>query len=64
MRKLWAATVHVLQHAALVIVGFVLIVVGLAMTFSIVFMVPGLFVLAIGAAIFVGAIWTHATAGP
>ena len=61
MRRLWAATVHVFQHAALVIVGFVLIVVGLAMTFSIVFMVPGLFVLAIGAALFIGGIWSHAT---
>jgi hypothetical protein len=34
------------------------------MTFSIVFLVPGLFVLAIGGAVFVGGIWMHATAGP
>ena len=48
----------------MVILGFVLIIVGLAMTFSIVFTVPGLFVVAIGAALFVGGIWAHATAGP
>jgi hypothetical protein len=48
----------------MIIVGFVLIVFGLAMTFSIVFMVPGMFVLAIGVAIVVGGIWAHATAGP
>jgi hypothetical protein len=64
MRRFWSATVHVFQHAAILFVGVVMIVVGLAMTFSIVFMVPGLFVLAIGAAIFVGGLWMHATAGP
>jgi hypothetical protein len=64
MRKLWNTTAHAFQHAVLVIGGVVLIVVGLAMTFSIVFLVPGLFVLAIGAAVFVGGIWMHATAGP
>ena len=64
MRRLWAVTLHVLQHTAIVILGFVLIILGLAMTFSIVFMVPGMFVLAIGAAIVVGGIWAHATAGP
>ena len=64
MRKLLGATVHVLQHAAFVIAGIVLIVVGLAMTFSVVFMLPGMFVLAIGVAIVVGAIFAHSVAGP
>jgi hypothetical protein len=64
MRRLWGRTLHVLQHAGIVIAGIVLIVVGLAMTFSIVFLLPGIFVLAIGVAIFVGGIFAHATAGP
>lgn len=64
VRRLWGVTVHVLQHAAVAIAGIVLIVVGLAMTFSIVFMLPGMFVLALGVCIVVGAIFAHATAGP
>lgn len=50
MRKALGATLHALQHTVAVILGFVLIIAGLAMTFSIVFMLPGMFVLAIGVA--------------
>ena len=64
VRRLWAATLHVLQHTVAVILGFVLIIAGLAMTFSIVFMVPGMFVPGIGVAIVVGGIWAHASGGP
>jgi hypothetical protein len=34
------------------------------MTFSLIFVVPGLFVLAIGVAVLMGAIFAHSTAGP
>ena len=63
-RKLWGTGVHILQHAAVVIAGVILIVLGMAMTFSLVFVVPGLFVLAIGVAVVVGAMFAHSVAGP
>jgi hypothetical protein len=63
-RNLWHTTVHVLQHTGAVIGGIALIVLGMAMTFSLIFAVPGLFVLAIGVAVVVGAVFAHATAGP
>lgn len=62
--KVWGTAVHVLQHTAVVIGGIVLIVLGLAMTFSLIFVVPGIFVLAIGVAVVVGAIFAHSVAGP
>ena len=52
---------HVLEHAATIIVGFVLTIIGLAMTFSLVFAVPGMFVLVIGLAIFVAGVFSHPT---
>ena len=63
-RSFWGSVVHVLQHTAVVLGGIVLVVLGTAMTFSLVFVVPGLFVLAIGVAVVVGAVYAHATAGP
>ena len=63
-RKLWGSSVHLLQHIGVVIGGIVLIVLGMAMTFSLIFVVPGLFVLAIGVAVLIGAIFAHSTAGP
>jgi hypothetical protein len=63
-RTLRGNVIHVLQHTGVVIVGIVLIVLGMAMTFSLIFVVPGLFVLAIGVAVLVGAVFAHATAGP
>ena len=63
-RKLWGTAVHILQHAGVVIAGIILIVLGMAMTFSLIFVVPGLFVLAIGVAVVVGAIFAHSVAGP
>ena len=63
-RNLWGKSVHLLQHTGMVIGGIILIVLGMAMTFSLIFVVPGLFVLAIGVAVLVGAIFAHATAGP
>ena len=63
-RTLWGKSVHLLQHTGMVIGGIVLIVLGMAMTFSLIFVVPGLFVLAIGVAVLIGAIFAHSTAGP
>lgn len=63
-RTFWGTGVHLLQHTAVVIGGIILIVLGMAMTFSLVFVVPGLFVLAIGVAVLIGAIFAHSTAGP
>lgn len=63
-RTWWGATVHLLQHTAVVIGGIILIVVGMAMTFSLIMVVPGVFVLAVGVAVVVGGIFAHSTAGP
>ncbi len=63
-RSFWGRVVHVLQHTGVVLAGIVLIVLGMAMTFSLIFVVPGLFILAIGVAVVVGAVFAHATAGP
>ena len=64
VRKLWGRTVHVLQHTAVVMAGFVLIVLGMAMTFSLILVLPGIIVLAVGVAIVVGGIFAHSVAGP
>jgi hypothetical protein len=50
---------HLLEHAAAIAFGLVLVVVGLAMTFSLVFAVPGVIVLVIGVAIVVGGFFAH-----
>ena len=58
------ATVHVLEHAATVIVGVALAVLGLGLTFTVVFTVPGIIVLAIGTGLIVAGIWAHQLGGP
>ena len=60
IRRLWACTLHLLEHALAVILGFALVILGLALTFSIVFVVPGIIVLALGVAIVVGGVFAHA----
>lgn len=62
IRSLWHSTLHLLEHALAVAFGAALVVLGLAMTFSLVFAAPGIFVLAIGAAIVVGGLFSHAMA--
>ena len=62
IRSLWAGTVHLVEHALAVTLGLALVVVGLAMTFSIVFVVPGIIVLSLGAAIVAGGVFAHAFA--
>ncbi len=62
IRSLWAGTLHLLEHALAVTLGFVLVILGLALTFSIVFVVPGIIVLSLGASIVVGGLFAHAFA--
>lgn len=63
-RRLWGATVHLLQHTAVVIGRVILIVVGMALTFSLIMAVPGIILLAVGVAVVVSGMFAHATAGP
>ena len=63
IRSLWASTLHLVEHALAVTLGFVLVIVGLALTSSIVFVVPGIIVLGLGVAIVVAGVFVHAFAG-
>ena len=62
IRSLLAGTLHLLEHALAVTLGFALVIVGLALTFSIVFVVPGIIVVCLGVAIVVGGVFAHAFA--
>jgi hypothetical protein len=62
IRSLWGRTLHLLEHALAMILGVALVVLGLALTFSIVFVVPGIIVLALGVAVVVGGLFAHAFA--
>jgi hypothetical protein len=64
VRRMIKATVHVLEHAATVFVGFALAILGMGMTFTGVFSVLGMIVLAVGASLIVAGIWAHQTGGP
>jgi hypothetical protein len=44
IRSLWARTLHLVEHALAVTLGLALVLVGRALTFSIVFVVPGIIV--------------------
>lgn len=50
---------HLLEHAAAIAGGLVLVVLGLAMTFSLVFAIPGIILMVIGVAIVVGGFFAH-----
>jgi hypothetical protein len=63
-REIVRAGVHLLEHAATVFVGFVLAVVGVALTFTAVFTVLGIVFLSVGVALFVAGVWAHQMAGP
>jgi uncharacterized membrane protein HdeD (DUF308 family) len=63
-RQLMKAGMHVLAHAATTVVGFVLVVVGLGMTISVVFVTSGILALVIGVSLIVGGIFAHQVAGP
>jgi hypothetical protein len=62
IRSLLARTVHLLEHALAVTLGLALVIAGLALTFSVVFVLPGIIVLSIGAAIVAGGFFAHAFA--
>jgi ABC-type multidrug transport system fused ATPase/permease subunit len=63
-RQLLKTGMHVLAHVATAIVGVVLLVVGLGLTMSVVFVGAGVLSLSIGVALIVGAIFAHQMAGP
>jgi hypothetical protein len=60
LRAFWASVAHVFEHVLAVAFGFALVIVGLAMTFSIVFVIPGIVLLAIGASIVAAGLFAHA----
>ena len=62
IRSLVARTVHLAEHALAVTFGLVLVIVGLGLTFSIVFVVPGIIVLSLGVATVAGGVFAHAFA--
>jgi hypothetical protein len=62
IRSLWAGALHLVEHALAVTLGLALVIVGLALTFSVVFVVPGIVVLALGVAAVVGGVFAHAFA--
>ena len=62
--RLWAATLHLLEHALAVTLGFALVILGLALTFSVVLTLPGLIVLGLGVCLVVAGLFSHAFARP
>ena len=64
VQRLVKATVHAMEHAATVFVGFALVILGMGLTFSGVFAVLGIVALAVGVGFIVAGIWTHQTGGP
>lgn len=64
IRSLWASTVHLLEHSLVVALGVALVIVGLALTFSIVFVLPGIIILGLGVCLVVGGIFAHALTRP
>ena len=63
-RQVLKTGMHVLAHVATTIVGVELLVVGLGLTMSVVFVAAGILSLSMGVALIVGAIFAHQTAGP
>lgn len=51
--------VHVLEHAATVAAGGLLVVLGLGLTFSVIFFLPGIIILLVGICLVVGGIFAH-----
>jgi hypothetical protein len=60
IRILLARTLHLVEHALAVTIGLALVVVGLALTFSVVFVVPGIIVLSLGVATVAAGVFAHA----
>jgi hypothetical protein len=57
-----AGVLHILEHAATITLGVALVILGLGMTFTIVFVLPGIVALAIGSSLVIGGIFAHAMA--
>jgi hypothetical protein len=64
IRRLWAGTLHLLEHALAVTLGLALVILGLALTFSVVLTLPGIAILGLGVCLVVGGLFTHAFARP
>ena len=62
IRSLLAGTLHLVEHALAVTLGLALVLVGLALTSTIVFVVPGIILLSLGVATVVGGVFAHAFA--
>jgi hypothetical protein len=56
--------VHVLAHAATILIGMILFILGLGMTMTIVFATAGIVVMVVGGLLVVGGLFAHAAAGP
>jgi len=55
---------HFLEHVVVIVLGVALIVVGLGLSVTIVFIPAGLAAMLLGVALVVGGLFAHATAGP
>jgi hypothetical protein len=63
-RQVLKAAVHVLGHVATTVIGVVLVVVGLGLTMTVVFVAAGILSLTIGVLLIVGGLFAHQMAGP
>jgi uncharacterized membrane protein HdeD (DUF308 family) len=52
-------SVHVLEHAATIILGIVLAILGLSLIFTVVFVLPGILTLLAGICLIVSGIFAH-----
>jgi hypothetical protein len=57
-----ASVLHILEHAATVTLGLALVILGLAMTFTIVFTLPGIVALTLGSSLIVAGLFAHVMA--
>jgi membrane-bound ClpP family serine protease len=58
-RHLRTAAVHVFEHTATVSVGLFLVILGFGLTFTVVFLLPGIIFLLVGVCMVVGGIFAH-----
>jgi len=54
LRRVWIGVAHFLEHAAAVVVGFVMMVVGLALGVTMIMLPAGLVIGLLGVALFIG----------
>lgn len=58
-QSLLGRALHLLEHVLAVIVGFALMILGLALTFSVVFVIPGIVVLGLGLCLVVAGLFAR-----